>query len=179
MSKKILKNVAPEDLKLLTEAVITIHEERKTVERKKEIDTRLRNIRLVLKNYRKFKDFAQEAIIDIKQANKELGYILDDLRTNEDLRVVSIMQTRERTLVMIAHVDKMIDVYRGMCAASRDPGDIRRWNIFYDFYINPTVKPTADELSDKFSIDRSTVFDDINRVCEELSPLFFGFNGLK
>jgi predicted DNA-binding protein YlxM (UPF0122 family) len=56
---------------------------------------------------------------------------------------------------------------------------MRRWNILYDFYINPTVKPNASEIAEKYFVDRSTVFSDISRACEEMGPLFFGVFGME
>lgn len=171
-------NLEPDLLRAITQAVILVHEEQKEKESIELIDKRTHNVRLTLQNYRKFKAYVKNAVSDIKEADKILNSILSAMNTeNQNLKIEAIIQTKERTLVMLAHIEKMLNIYKFMCESSGDPADLRRWSIIYDTYINNTIKQKTDIIADKYFVDRSTVFDDINKACKDLGPLIFGING--
>ena len=180
VDKKQDNKLTPEQYKAIAEVVIKIHEEQKNKALRQEADARTNDVRLLLKNYRRFKIYCRNAVTDVKKAKATLAALLNDLGSLDDeLKVEAIVRTKERTLVMVAHIEKMLQIYKQMCHQEASEVDIRRWNIIYDFYINPTKKPTAEELAEKYNVDRSTVFSDISRACEEIGPLLFGVSGIK
>ena len=58
-----------------TKAAMDYLTEEKKAQQKGRYDRRLRNTRLLLKNYRTFKQHAQGAVFNAKQARKRGGYI--------------------------------------------------------------------------------------------------------
>lgn len=169
---------AGELYKSLVEAVIAIHEEQKEKELEEEVDKRADNVYLLLKNYRKFKLYAKNAVTDIKKAKRILEETLCDINSLKDeLKVEAIIRTRERTLVMIAHIDKMVKIYKKVCEESDDPADMRRWKIIYEYYLSPERK-TIDEICAGLFIERATFYNDIKIACKALGPLLFGLAGI-
>ncbi len=172
------EKLSQEQYDAIAVAVDKLLKEKKERLIRQNIDERINNVRLLLKNYRRFKIYAKNAVCDVKKANLVLAESLCDINSLKDeLKVESIVRSRERTLVMIAHIDKMMKIYKYMCQETNDPNDMRRWNILFDMYLNPTNKPTADAIAEKYYIDRSTVFVDISKAFDELSPLIFGVAG--
>ena len=172
--------LSPEQYKAIAAVVIELHEEQRIREIKQAVDARTHDVRLAMKNYRKFKIYCRNAVTDVRTARETLIQLMDEINSLDDeLKVESIIRTKERTLVMVAHIDKMLAIYKQMCLITGDVNDERRWNILFDFYVNPTVKASAESLAEKYSVDRSTVFADISRACEEMGPLFFGIFGVK
>lgn len=168
--------LTPEQYKAIAAAVIQLHEEQKKQEIKARMDERTGNVRLLLQNYRKFKSYAQNAITNIKEAKTVLADMMYEVSTlDNELKIESIIRTKERTLVMIAHIEKMMSIYKAWCYSCGEENAERRCNIVFDKYIvDCTVKPSAERLAEKYSVERTTVFNDLNRAYEELGPIMFG-----
>jgi len=168
--------LSPEQYKAIAAAVIQLHEEQKKQEIKARMDERTGNVRLLLQNYRKFKSYAQNAITNIKEAKLILADMMHEVNTLDDeLKIESIIRTKERTLVMVAHIEKMMSIYKAWCYSCGEENAERRCNIVFDKYIvDCTVKPSAERLAEKYSVERTTVFNDLNRAYEELGPIMFG-----
>ena len=85
--------------------------EEKEKARKSRYDRRLRNTRLLLKNYRSFKRHAQGAIFNAKQAKENAIDILDGLddgMLNDNLYVEGIKKSQQRTIIILNHVEEML-----------------------------------------------------------------------
>lgn len=167
----------PEEYAAIANAVKEILQKEKKSDLKQQRDNRIANVRLTLENYRKFKAYAQNAIGSISQAKSVLEKMLQDVWTLDDdeLKVESIIQTKERTLVMIAQIEKGVQAYKAFCESDPDETAMRRYKILYERFISDcTLHPSIDSLAAKFSIERRTVFADISRACDEIGPFIFG-----
>lgn len=167
----------PEERIAIVRTVKEILQEERKVNIKEQRNNRIANVRLTLENYRKFKAYAQNAIGSINQAKAVLEEMLQDVLALDDdeLKVEAIIQTRERTLVMIAQIEKGIQAYKAFCESDPDTNAIRRYKIIYDRYIeNCTLRPSVDSLAEKYSVERRTIFADISRACDEIGPFIFG-----
>ena len=175
-NSKISNTLTGEQYEAIAAAVIKLHEEQKVREIKEHMDERIGNVRLLLQNYRKFKVYAQNAICNIKDAKKVLTRMMSDVNClDDDLKIESIIRSKERTLVMCAHIDKMMSMYKTWSCSCGDECAERRCNIIFDKYIlDSTVKPSAEILAEKYFIDRATVFNDLNKAYEEIAPIIFG-----
>lgn len=138
-------------------------------------DRRLRNTKLLLRNYRKFKVHCHENLKELEDL-KDLDSL--EYLDVEELAIEAIIKNKERTAAMVRYVDRMLEVYRILSEKSRKPEDLRRFKILYDLYISDQEK-TVDELSDCHKIDKRSVYRDINKACEALSSLIFGVDGLR
>lgn len=141
--------------------------------RKTQRDRRLRNTRLLLKNYRRFAVHAANLKLELDELD-----ILEQVDfLDSDFAIESIKRSKERTLAIVKFVDQMIKVYRILCESSGRPEDLRRYDTVYKMYISKE-KMTADEIAECHSVDRSTVFRDIKAATNALTALFFGVDGV-
>ncbi len=155
--------------------------EEKERARKSRYDRRLRNTRLLLKNYRSFKRHAQGAIFNIKQAKENPIDILDGLDSamlDDNLYVEGIKKSQQRTIVILHHVDEMLRYYRISCEQSGKDEDMRRYRVIMATYIDEP-KISALEIAEKENIEARTVYKDISNAVKPISALIFGIDSIK
>lgn len=188
MAKKNTLNVSTaEIIRLAGEAgakaaLETMENERKKAYRWRH-DRRLRNIKLLMRNYRMLAAHCKSAIYDVRELIKSENVMdildhLDECQDNEALYVESIKRSVERTLIIINHVDEMLRLYEIYCYQSTRPEDMRRFRIINNLYVADRAL-TVREIAEDERIDTRTVYKDIDAACEKLSALMFGIDGLK
>lgn len=141
--------------------------------RKSQQDRRLRNTRLLLKNYRRFAVHAAS----LKTELSEIDMLEQADMLDQDFAIESIKRSKERTIAIVKFVDQMIKVYQLLCETSGRPEDMRRYQTVYLMYISEERK-TADEIAACHSCDRSTVFRDLKAAINALTALIFGVDGV-
>lgn len=150
-------------------------------QRKGRYNRRLHNTRLLLANYRNLKDHASGAIFKGRQMKESaLGILdgLDDERLEDNYYIESIKQTQQRTLIILAHIDKMVELYRISCEQSGKPEEIRRYRILYAAYLDP-VRKTPEEIARENCVEKRTYYSDIGKAMKPLSALIFGIDGVR
>ena len=155
--------------------------EEKEKARKSRYDRRLRNTRLLLKNYRSFKRHAQGAIFSAKQAKENAIDILDGLddgMLNDNLYVEGIKKSQQRTIIILNHVEEMLRYYRIACEQSGKDEEMRRYRVIMAMYIDDD-KMTAQDIAEKENIEARTVYKDITNAIKPLSALIFGIDSIK
>lgn len=164
-------------------AMSYIETERKKA-RKERQDRRLHNTRLLLKNYRILKLHAKNAISSsnqIKAAGENAIGILDSLDADEltdGLYIESIKKSQERTAIILAHIDMMMELYRAYCYNTGNAEDIRRYRVVMESYIEEPRK-SAQDIADAYGIEKRTVFKDITAAVKPITALFFGIDSMK
>lgn len=159
-------------------ALSTINREKHTRLREKH-DKRLRNTRLLLKEYRNFVAHSSESVY--KSSNVKPIDILDELEEDVlsgELCVESIKTSTERTRVIVEHINSMLAILQYLCHNSGRPEQIRRYNVLYDMYISSNVT-NAEDIAKKYHIDRRTVYRDIDTIAPDLTVLMFGVDGIR
>ena len=91
---------------------------------------------------------------------------LDEL-LEDDLKVESIMKSAARTQIIMRHVNRMLDIYKAVCGNSLDEAEQR----------DRPLSPAA--VAEMESIDKRTVYKDVDAACATLSALIFGIDGIK
>jgi hypothetical protein len=168
------------EIKLSTdsEIIASAYEAERTAKAKESKDLRFHNTKLLLKHYRNFKVHVGD-----ENLQDDFGLTFDDILFNVDddnELVQSITRTKQRTAIILRHIELMLNYYQITCEKSSRPEDIRRWQIINCTYIdNDTADYTADDLAELYNVDRRTVFRDINDAVRILSVLFFGVDGLQ
>ena len=142
-------------------------------------DKRLRNTKLLLRNYRMLKTGCEEAVWNrevAKKAAEEMD-ILMLMKVNDRVVVDAIRQSSEKTAVILAHVDRMLEVYKSFCykCGGREK---RRYRALKIVYLN-TEKLKMGEAASKLGITTQTLYADLAVAEESLASLFFGFDGLR
>lgn len=144
-------------------------------EKKARRDRRLRNIKLLLKNYRSFKKHCEDIKLDIDEINERIEFVTMD---SEEFRLESIKRSKEKTLIMVRYTEKMMTVYRIMCEQSDDEEAMRLYKTIDSLYISD-VKKTAEEVARGHSVHKRTVYKDVDKACETLVVLMFGIDGVR
>lgn len=153
-------------------------------ERKKEItkraDRRLYNTKLLLRNYRALKEYADNAIFSRDQMKVSAMEMLEAFMQGEDTdaKIESIRRSTERTVIMIDHIDSMIGIYEAFCEKSKDKNlEYRRYEVMKDMYISEP-ELSAEEIAQKQNMSTQNVYKDLRMAIERLSALIFGVDGM-
>jgi hypothetical protein len=155
-------------------------EERKQL-KKGRYDRRLRNTRLLLKNYRSFRNYAKNAVYMASQLKENAVDILDgldDYSFDDSLYIESIKKSQQRTLIILNHIDEMLRYYKIDCEQSGKDEELRRYRIIMAYYINDPKK-NAEQIAEEEHIERRTLYKDINIALKPLSALIFGIDSMK
>ena len=155
-------------------------EEKKQL-KKGRYDRRLRNTRLLLKNYRSFRNYAKNAVYKASQLKENAVDILDgldDYSFDDSLYIESIKKSQQRTLIILNHIDEMLRYYKIDCEQSGKDEELRRYRIIVAYYINEQRK-SAEQIAEDEHIERRTLYKDINMALKPLSALIFGIDSMK
>lgn len=171
--------IDPETAEVITKAavqtVMTYLETERVKQQKAKRDRRLRNTKLLLRNYRSFKLHCADVEADLDRLEDPDG--LEELDT-EEFAVAAIKRSKERTLAMVRYIDHMLEVYRIICERSGKHEDLRRFKTIHAMYIEEPKK-TAEEIAECHQLDIRTVYRDIGDACKSLSSLIFGIDGVR
>lgn len=160
-------------------AMETLEKERQR-DRKSRYDRRLRNTKLLLRNFRMFKEHCENAVFDAAQLDENAIDILDLMwdHGDTDMMVESIKKSAQRTAIIMRHITDMLALYETYCYRSGKPEDARRYRVIDGLYISDRQK-SALQLAMEEHVDQRTVYRDVEDATEKLSALIFGIDGLK
>lgn len=187
-TEKVLVTLTPVQLKDIYEkaAVIGAKEALKAFEqeRKKEFssrsDRRLRNTKLLLRNYHMLKEHAQNSVFGRTQMEESALDILESMMTMYDNEIIieSIKRSATRTAVIVSHIETMFGLYAAYCDNSQNRDiDMRRYEVIWDMYM-ATDTLSVKEIAEKQHISKDTVYSDLRVAVERLTALIFGVDGL-
>jgi hypothetical protein len=160
---------------LAIEKALAHLEREKEIQNKHKHDRRLRNVKLLLRNYRTFKLHCG----DLKAELKYLGNLLDiDDLDSDQFAIESIIKSKKRTLAMVKFIDRMITVFQALCEKSDKEEDKRIFQSVYLLYISED-KNTAMDIATCHKTDTRTVYRDVDKACNTLSTLIFGVDSLR
>lgn len=144
-------------------------------------DKRLRNTKLLLRNYHMLKDHAGQSVFGRTQMEESALDILESMMSIYDNEVIieSIKRSATRTAVIVSHIETMFRLYYSYCdnSATREL-DMRRYNTVWDAYMADTPL-SVSEIAKKQHISKDSVYMDIRVSVEKLTSLIFGVDGLR
>jgi len=181
LSTRVMELAIQRGIETGTKAAMDYLIEEKKAQQKGRYDRRLRNTRLLLKNYRAFKKHVQGAVFNAQKAKESAIDILDsldDFTFDDDLYIESIKRSQQRTMIIMRHIDEMLKYYRIACEQSGREDEMRCYRIIMATYINDERK-TAEEIAEAENIERRTVYKNINAAIKPLSALIFGVDSIK
>ena len=165
-----------------TAAAKAAERERKRLQRQ-QVDKRYHDTKLLIRKYRQLNEYYQNAVFDrdgAEEADEDFEEIMRSFGVSfrdEKITADSIKRNYLVTRVVMAHVNKMLDVFQTMCERSNRASDKRRWRVLHDLYL--AEKPsTAEQIASREKIERRTIYKDIDACLSDLSVLFFGIDGL-
>lgn len=165
-----------------TAAAKVAERERKRLQRQ-QADKRYHDTKLLIRKYRQLNEYYQNAVFDAygaEETDEDFEEIMRSFGVNfkdKNITADSIKRNYLVTRVVMAHVNRMLDVFQTMCERSNRPSDKRRWKILHSLYIAETPI-TAEELAQQENISKRAVYDIVDRCVPDLTILFFGISGL-
>lgn len=161
------------------EALRTFEQERKK-ECGERVDRRLRNTKLLLRNYHMLKEHAENSVFGRIQMEESAADILESMMSMYDNEVIidSIKRSASRTAIIVSHIEVMFGLYESYCekSASREV-DRRRFGVLWDRYM--AEQPLdVKEIAQKYNMSKENVYSDLNIATERVSALIFGVDGL-
>lgn len=146
-------------------------------------DIKLKNTRLLLKNYRKFVSFCEQATVSEKELESAtVEDILDKLYCSayDEVTIVqSILVSKKRTEIILTHIEKIINFYIFDSENSKNNEKNRRAHVLEDLYIKGKKQPRTSEIAKKYCISERQVNRDKNVAIEEIAVLMFGIDGIR
>lgn len=162
-------------------AAIKQIKDEKCKEKRHRKDRRLYNTKLLIRHYRSFKEYVNNAVFNDDETQEDALEAIEELmwepRITSDMVVESIQRSMTRTKIIIEHIERMIDVYGIICNQSQSEVKMRRSKIIYDMYISDCPISKTD-IEKKYYIDKRTVYKDIDAASKDLSVLLFGIDSI-
>lgn len=148
---------------------------------KKELNRKkLHNTELLMKNYRVLKAHTDHSLFDATHLQESAADILINMMSLKDdgMVVESIKRSAERTAIMMAHIDAMLELFKRWCDGSGDELQLRKYDVLYQLYIAEKYM-TVKQLAEHHNISKESVYADKNSALKQLSALLFGIDALK
>ena len=162
------------------EALKTYVQERKK-EQGKRADRRLRNTKLLLRNYHMLKEHAENSVFGRTQMEESALDILESMMGLYDSEVIieSIKRSATRTAIIVSHIETMFGLYDAYCEKSSNKViDRRRYDVIWEKYMaEPTL--SVKEIATKHTMSKENVYSDLRVAEERMTALIFGVDGLK
>lgn len=155
---------------------IEIYEAKETARRKGNEDKKFKNVKLLLKEYRNLRAYADNALCDASQLNDLVIRELVGFSDYEKYKVESIKNQIVTTKTIMEHVQTMLDLYKLRCTSSSREDIQRRWRVIEAAFISGETAPSYEEIAEREIIDSRTVYKDIDKACKDLSSLIFGID---
>lgn len=162
-----------EMIRVISQTAIEEYKKEAEVQKKQQHDRRLRNVKLLLKNYKSFVKHVGKVEQQLKSIDQRV--LLDAIDTGE-LIVPTIKTSKERTLAMVQFMDRMINVYKIMCEQAGEE-EMRRYETIHMLYFGDSKKSII-QIADVHHLAESMVYKDAKRAYEELAVLFFGVESI-
>ena len=161
------------------EALKTFAQERKK-ECNSRADKRLRNTRLLLRNYHMLREHAERSVFGRTQMKESALDILESMMSiySDEVIIQSIKNSATRTAIIVSHIKTMFELYYSYCERSNNREiDLRRYNVVWDMYMAEETL-SAKEIAEKQNVSKDTVYSDLKVATERLTALIFGVDGL-
>lgn len=148
-------------------------------------DRRLRNTKLLLRNYNKFRLHCKNSLYTTKQLRDMHAIdILDEIDNIDDetLYVNSIRKTHDRTYVIVKHMERMLVLYKYCVEKENNESEIRGYKAIKRLYLvkeKNKEENSEDNIANELHVSKRTLYRDIKQSIESLSALIFGIDGIK
>jgi hypothetical protein len=175
-TQKLVNYVSRLSANVSAEKAIEVYKKEIEQERKRCADSRYKNTKLLLKQYRNLKGYAKNAVCNSTELETILLHEVMGYDKSEVYKVKSIRNQLATTQVILQHVEIMLELYKSRCNASEKDEIKRRWRVIDKLYISNDEAMSVEHIAEIECIDTRTVYKDIDKACKELTSLFFGLN---
>lgn len=181
LTREQLKDIYENAAAIGAKEALKMFEQERKKEQGKRADRRLRNTKLLLRNYHMLKEHAENSVFGRTQMEESAIDILESMMSMYDNEVIieSIKRSATRTAVIVSHIETMFGLYEAYCGkAPNREIEMRRYEVVWDMYMADNTL-SAKEIANKQNISTRNVYEDIKVATERLSALIFGVDGLK
>ena len=154
-------------------------------ERSAHIDKRLHNTRLLLKNYRKLKEHFENAIYTLEEERAvgemkpgEIWKLLSNSEPDDEIFIESICKSATRTMIILQHLDRMLEIYEAFCEHSSMESLKRQCRVMKARYLEEPQVSMSD-IADREHIHKRTAEKDLDAAIESITALIFGIDAIK
>lgn len=176
-----LKDIYEKAAAIGAKEALKIFEKERKKDQTKRVDRRLRNTRLLLRNYHMLKEHAENSVFGRTQMEESALDILESMMNMYDNEVIieSIKRSATRTAIIVSHIETMFGLYDAYCEKSQNKEiDRRRYEAIWDRYMAEPVL-SVKEIANKQNMSKENVYSDLKFAEERLTALIFGVDGLK
>ena len=158
-----------------------IREEAQAAQRKK--DWRLHNTKLLLEKYHYFKDHIERSIESLEEMDGiSLPSDASDIfrifgLRDEDTRIWTVKRSVTKMSLIMAHVDRMLDVYRRECERSQSVAQQRKWLVIERMYLQER-RMTTNQIAREMNMEPRAIQYDAKEAREDISVLIFGIEAI-
>lgn len=146
-------------------------------------DSRIKNTRLLLKNYRNFVKACEQAVYTEKELETAtVEEVLDKLfctSCDEVTVVQSILASKKRTEIILTHIKRIINFYIFEADSSKSEEKWRKAHVLEDLYVKGKYKPKIYDMSEKYHVSERQINRDAKSAIEEIAILMFGVDGIR
>lgn len=175
-NQKLIRFISKIAAEAGAEKAIEVYEAKEAARRKNNEDKKFKNVKLLLKEYRNLRAYADNALCDASQLNDLVIRELVGFSEHEKYKVESIKNQIVTTKTIMEHVQTMLELYKLRCTSSSREDLQRRWRVIEAAFISGETAPSYEEIATKEIIDSRTVYKDIDKACKDLSNLIFGID---
>lgn len=154
----------------ITKHVMKVIDKNDKKDQKEKKDWRLRNTRLLLRNYRMLNEHCQGV-------EAELFAYEDIVYDPDELELHSLMKYKAKTAKMLLYFDEMFKAYGDYCNRAGEASS-RRFQVIDRLYVSHNKLTTAG-VAEIFNINTRTVYKDADKAIEELSIFLFGIDSIQ
>lgn len=181
LTQEQLENLVKRAAETGAEAALKVFEQEKKKEYNRRVDKRLRNTKLLLRNYHMLKQHAENSVFGRTQMEESAIEVLESMMSiyNDEVIIQSIKNSATRTAIIVSHIETMFGLYKSYCenSANREI-NVRRYEVLWDMYMAEELLG-AKEIANKQHMSVRNVYDDVKIATERLTALIFGVDGLK
>lgn len=162
--------LSKDEIEKIANAVAKKIEKEKSQQEKQKRDWRLRNTKLLLKNYRMLEEHCEGV-------EAELSTYEEIVYDPEELNLHSLMKYKAKTSKMLIYFNDMVDAYGRYCEREGEAAK-RRHGVINRLYVaDKALMP--NRVAELYNVNLRTIYKDVDKAIEELSVFLFGIDSIQ
>lgn len=157
-------------IEIIVDAVLKSQKKINKEEQQEKKNWKLRNTKLLLKNYRMLNKHCEEIVEQLE------GYE-GILFSSNELNLQTLMKYKAKTKKLMNYFDSTFSHYKEFCIAQGINGS-RKIGSLEKMYI-ANCKMSAGQIAEYYNVDKRTVHRDLKKGTDELTIFLFGVDSLE
>lgn len=157
-------------LEIIADAVLKSQKKLEKEKQKKKQDWKLRNTKLLLKNYRMLSKHCEEIVEQLE------GYE-GILFSSNELNLQTLMKYKAKTKKLMNYFNSTFSHYKDFCKSQGISGERKICALEKMYISNP--KMSAEQIAEYYNVDKRTIHRDLKKGIDELTIFLFGVDSLE